>query len=192
MKQIRLSGFPCFIFDERNQTGRDFGEKLANAFSEIFEKGFDQVIVVGNDTPKLQCRHITEADSKLADHNHDIIIGPASDGGTWLMGFSRKAFDPQIFGSLSWNSTDLLSSLLKTSQQNHSVFLFTVLDDVDSYEDLLEFLKIIPRYKSLLNLRRHILCILTMREAVFPDPGLFMISNFYHTSLFLRAPPEHI
>lgn len=192
LKQVRQSDFPCFIFDESNQTGKNFGEKLANAFSEVFEKGFEQVIVVGNDTPKLQCRHIIEADEKLAHRNQDIVIGPASDGGTWLMGFSRNAFDPQIFGSLSWNSTDLLSSLLKACQQHHSVFLFSELDDVDSYEDLLKFLKIIPVYRSLLNLRRNILSILSVREADFPDPELFLISNLYHTSLSLRAPPVHV
>jgi glycosyltransferase A (GT-A) superfamily protein (DUF2064 family) len=192
LKQVRQSGLPCYIFDEKNQTGSNFGEKLANAFSEVFEKGFDQVIVVGNDTPNLQCRHIIEADAKLTHHNQDIVIGPASDGGTWLMGFSRKAFVPQIFGFLSWNSKDLLSSIYKTYQKYHSVFLFSELDDVDNYEDLLKFLKIIPGYKSLLNLRRIILSILTIRESDFRYPDLFMISNLYHTSLSLRAPPVHV
>ncbi len=141
-KQIEETGLPFFIIDETRQVGSSFGERFAHAFQQVFNKGFDSVIAVGNDTPQLRADHLLQAAKLLSNGSSQKVIGPAADGGTWLMGYHQKAFCCQIFKSLPWNSSSLLDTLLEqTSAEIQISLLEDILPDIDNSRTLVSFLK---------------------------------------------------
>ena len=85
------------------QVGADLGARMKNAFSQAFAQGLSQAVLIGSDFPDLPAAIIKDAFSSLK--RNDAVIGPARDGGYYLIGFSRKAFLPRIFDDIPW-STD--------------------------------------------------------------------------------------
>lgn len=160
-KQLRQTDLPVYEINEGQQQGGSFGERLANAFSEIFNKGYRYVIAVGNDTPELRSSHITEAKYILTEGKAQIVLGPSSDGGTWLMGYSRKAFDQHSFRQLPWNSPNLLQAVVKRAGGEGAISLLESFADIDSHNDLIHFLRQpTNRSKTLQKLVRFIFSIL--------------------------------
>jgi glycosyltransferase A (GT-A) superfamily protein (DUF2064 family) len=76
---------PYFISDESTQQGF-FGDKLSHAIQSV-DRGYDKVIVLGNDSPGLHLNHLQEAFLELQDKS--VVLGPDFKGGTYLMGFSK-------------------------------------------------------------------------------------------------------
>ncbi|MHC4532900.1 MAG: TIGR04282 family arsenosugar biosynthesis glycosyltransferase [Planctomycetota bacterium] len=117
------------------QTGNNLGEKLRNAFDNTFEEGFSNVVAIGSDSPDLPANYLTESFEVLAEH--DSVIGPANDGGYYLIGFSKERFIPEVFDNISW-STDCVFeqtvSILK--QHGRKVYLLPLWHDVDTIADL--------------------------------------------------------
>lgn len=189
-RQIEKTALPYFLFDERNQKGVTFGEKLTEAFKAVFRRGYDYVIAVGNDTPRLESHHILEAAEQLKHQTSDIVLGPAADGGTWLMGFSRISFEPEVIKDLAWNSQDLLESIFEQINSSFNVFLLEKFEDVDNEEDLLEFLRLANNHEFLLSLKKSIRDLLDLVEFSF---SLYQTLLFYTNltyNFLLRAPPS--
>ena len=61
LKVVKKTGIPYFLSSEKNQTGNSFGERFTNAIQSVYDKGFENVITIGNDTPHLQSQHILKA-----------------------------------------------------------------------------------------------------------------------------------
>lgn len=141
LEEARKTGLPVVIFDEHNQKGETFGERFRNAFEEVFDAGFKYAIAIGNDTPELSHQRILNAQIHLESNSSEVVIGPAADGGTWLIGFSESAFSPNEFEQFSWKASTLLDDLLQFCEHDFSVSLLSVLRDVDSFSDLLGFLE---------------------------------------------------
>lgn len=70
---IGQTEIPYFHFTEAEQVGNSFGERFVNAIQYIFNKGFDRVITIGNDTPQLRPADILKADRELGPNN--CILG---------------------------------------------------------------------------------------------------------------------
>ncbi len=117
----------------RPQVSGDFGERLARAFHEAFQAGMDRVVLVGTDIPGITARILLEAFEKLS--STDIVLGPARDGGYYLIGL-RRPF-PQLFFDMAWGTEKVLE---RTKQVAHdlglSVVLLEILEDLDRPEDL--------------------------------------------------------
>lgn len=79
----------------------DFGARLARGFREAFEAGSAWVLAVGADCPGLEGEDLNQAMSAL-DHE-DLVLGPAEDGGCWLIGM--RASHPSVFEGVPWNSS---------------------------------------------------------------------------------------
>src|SRR5687768_12779189 len=88
------NGFLQFI-----QHGKDLGERMHNAFGTAFASGYEKVVIVGSDCPDLTGELIDEAFDAL-DH-HDVVLGPAEDGGYYLLGI--KKMYPDIFQNKTWS-----------------------------------------------------------------------------------------
>ncbi len=117
------------------QEGNDLGERMANAFREVFSEGFRQAVLIGSDIPDLAPAVITAAFSALRDH--DVVLGPAGDGGYYLIGFSPRSFLPQLFRGIRWSTNTVLGETLKLlSTAKQEVGLLPQWSDVDSLEDL--------------------------------------------------------
>ena len=126
-----------WIFDDLKE-GKTFGERYAKAFSDLFQQGYDQIISVGNDIPGLEASHILEAKTQL--QNSQTILGPAEDGGNYLIALSKSSFEEETFCQLPWNSNKLHQAIKSLFQANEgSVFQLEYLIDIDDFDSLTRF-----------------------------------------------------
>lgn len=139
LSTVSKSGLDYFHFTENDQVGTCFGVRFSNAISAIFQKGYENIITIGNDTPQLQLSHIHKAAAFL--NNGESVVGPSVDGGFYLMGISYSQFDKASFKNLPWQSSQLASCYLKSlDNKNLSYQLLESLIDFDTVEDVRQFL----------------------------------------------------
>jgi rSAM/selenodomain-associated transferase 1 len=116
------------------QKGIDLGEKMKNAFLDGFSDGFEKIVLIGSDLPDLTENIIYESFHKLS--NNDIVIGPAQDGGYYLIGLSKM--NHTIFENKPWSKPSLLEITLQELQQNNQkTALLQTLNDIDTFDDLI-------------------------------------------------------
>jgi len=153
IKTVKKTGLPYFHHSESEQTGNNFAERFQNSIDTVFEKGFETVISVGNDTPHLTSAHILKAKKQL--QQNDFVLGPSTDGGYYLMGFKKAEFQKLSFLDLPWETSFLqrsFNSILKR-QQNSVAYLETLsdLDDASDVNSILQHFKQLSKsIKSLL------------------------------------------
>ena len=120
-------------FDLLPQVGKGLGRRLANSFSELFSSGIGRAVLIASDVPDISVTIIDEAVSAL--ESHDIILGPAHDGGYYLIGMNR--LHKQLFTGINWGSEEvLLDTLLRAMESNLSYYLLPALIDIDTIDDL--------------------------------------------------------
>lgn len=107
---LESSGLDIVHFTQHNQCGKTFGEKLANAFQDVFNMGYQSVIAIGNDTPEIA--HLDWTQLKQDIRNNKAIVGPTQRGGAYLIGFSRHQFNKPAFESLTWQGKNLYTDLI--------------------------------------------------------------------------------
>jgi len=127
------------IYQKHQQHGNNLGLRMQNAFNNSFKVGYEKVLIVGSDLYDLKPKYIQEAFDNL--DNHDVTIGPAEDGGYYLLGM--KILHPNIFENKDWGTETVRKDTLN-DLKNKSVFLLEELNDIDLYEDL-------KKYDQLLN-----------------------------------------
>ena len=81
---IQRTGAENFLIDTRQQRGKSFGERIMNAFSFVYEQGFENVICIGNDCPELDLSHLQIAITQT--ELGKVVLGPTTDGGVYLIG----------------------------------------------------------------------------------------------------------
>lgn len=134
LKIVKGTGLPYFLSSEKNQIGSSFGERFTNAIQSVYEKGFQNVITIGNDTPHLQTNHILKAVDQL--RQNDIILGPSKDGGFYLMGLKQSLFNAETFLKLPWQTSRLHRSISKLVASKHiALFYLELLSDIDTISD---------------------------------------------------------
>ncbi|MFB6257506.1 MAG: TIGR04282 family arsenosugar biosynthesis glycosyltransferase [Flavobacteriales bacterium] len=116
------------------QSEGGLGERMANAFLDAFSNGYERVVIIGTDCYELTTRHLQDA-FKALRYDQEVVIGPASDGGYYLLGLSR--YIPSLFQDKSWGGSDvLLDTLVDLKQDGAAYHLLPTLNDVDEEEDL--------------------------------------------------------
>jgi len=119
------------------QEGHDLGLRMANAFATIFSMGSSRAVLIGSDIPDLPESILREAFRSLDDH--DAVLGPARDGGYYLIGFRRDTFVPDVFRGIEWSTDRVFAETrLKLEQAKRSIHLLPEWRDVDTPEDLRE------------------------------------------------------
>lgn len=134
MVKVQKTGLPYFVFSEEEQTGATFGERYTNAIERVYEKGFDTIITIGNDTPNLQTRQLLETAELLKQHKS--VVGPSKDGGFYLLGMHKSQFDKAIFLALPWQTSRLCQIITAQLEQHTTVCRLNVLQDIDSIRDV--------------------------------------------------------
>lgn len=121
-----------------NQEGRDLGERMKNAFMKVFGNNTQKAIIIGSDIPDISESIVLEAINKLDES--DIVIGPSPDGGYYLLGM--KKFNPFIFENITYSTEKVFEDTLRKIKENNLSFTtLRMLDDIDTEEDLKNWLK---------------------------------------------------
>ncbi|RJP75059.1 MAG: DUF2064 domain-containing protein [Candidatus Abyssobacteria bacterium SURF_17] len=146
----------------RRQASDDLGSRMARTFVEVFTSGASRAVMVGTDCPGLTPAHLGEAFDAL--ERSDLVLGPASDGGYYLIGLKRMA--GQLFGGVPWGTGAVLDRTLRiASDLGLSTKLVGTLDDVDRPEDLAVWEREAERARSHISSMRISVIIPALNEA---------------------------
>jgi uncharacterized protein len=122
----------------RSQSAGDIGRRMGCALTDAFEAGHERVMIIGSDVPGITANIIRQAFDDL--QTHDIVLGPAEDGGYYLIGMHRRAAataSAALFAGVHWSSADVLSQTLDIAARLGLRFsLVNTLPDIDRPEDL--------------------------------------------------------
>lgn len=109
------------------------GERMAQAFATAFAAGTTRAVIIGTDCPGLTPELLRKAFEQLA--THDVVVGPADDGGYYLLGL--RELQPDLFANKNWSTATVLpDTLADAARLGLSVAQLPVLHDVDSGRDL--------------------------------------------------------
>ena len=121
-------------FQKFQQEGEDLGIRMKNAFQHAFDMGYEKVVIVGSDLYDLRAEHIEKAFDALDDN--DIVIGPALDGGYYLLGM--KTIKPEIFQNKEWGTSTVRAATL-ADLKDEKVVLLEPLNDIDVFDDIKDY-----------------------------------------------------
>jgi uncharacterized protein len=117
------------------QEGADLGEKMRHAFEKYFSEGYEALILIGSDLPDLPAAMIEKGFATLK--NSDAVIGPALDGGYYLIGFTAAAFSPDVFTAIPWGRGDVCESTCRIiKKKGLRLSVLPPWRDMDTIEDL--------------------------------------------------------
>lgn len=120
------------------QRGGDLGERMRNSFMYAFSHGYGRAVLAGSDIPELSLPLVRQALEALS--GSDAVLGPAADGGYYLIGFRREGFCLEVFDGMRWGSDRVLADTRKVLQgSGKSCALLPELNDVDTMEDLVKY-----------------------------------------------------
>jgi rSAM/selenodomain-associated transferase 1 len=115
------------------QSGEDLGQRLIQAIASAFGAGMQRVVTIGTDCPELDASRIQQAFEQL--QQYDIVLGPATDGGYYLIGL--RQFTPELFQQIAWSSEIVLQQTVKLAEAlGLTIAYLDPLTDIDRPEDL--------------------------------------------------------
>ncbi|MEW5929993.1 MAG: TIGR04282 family arsenosugar biosynthesis glycosyltransferase [Gemmatimonadota bacterium] len=115
------------------QADGDLGERMRAAFDAAFAAGFRRVVIIGSDLPGLSAGLLRRAFALL--DAGEAVLGPARDGGYWLLGLRRPV--PEVFRGIAWSTDGVLAATLERLRAaGIEPALLEVLSDVDEAGDL--------------------------------------------------------
>ncbi len=121
---------PKFYYKKVQSQG-DLGKKMLVAFESLFNLGYQKCIIIGSDLFDLKTAIIENAFTQL--NTSDVVIGPAEDGGYYLLGLNQ--INELIFQNKQWGTSSVLDRTLKDLAKN-KIHLLPTLNDIDTFEDL--------------------------------------------------------
>lgn len=117
------------------QYGNDIGQRMKNAFIHAFNQNFGRAILIGSDIPNLSGGILSEA--LLSLQTHDAAIGPACDGGYYLIGFKNGKLFPDAFEGIEWSTGTVFGETLrKLNRPGYLTHQLPELRDIDTRDDL--------------------------------------------------------
>lgn len=114
------------------QAAGDIGRRMFIAIKQAFDQGAGRIVLIGTDIPDITSSILDQAFASLGDH--DLVLGPSTDGGYWLVGMKRPV---DIFDRIAWSQADVLEKTLKIARQKRlRIDLLDPLTDLDTPADL--------------------------------------------------------
>jgi uncharacterized protein len=111
----------------------DLGDRMVSAFKSAFCKGHTAAVIVGTDCPDLSSALLKQSFEAL--ERQELVLGPAIDGGYYLIGVRR--FVPELFEGIAWSTAEVLEQTLEIAQQlDLAPVLLPYLSDIDRPQDL--------------------------------------------------------
>lgn len=115
------------------QSGKDLGERMSNAFQDSFESSYTSICIIGTDCFDLSPPVIDDAFAKL--QSYDVVIGPATDGGYYLLGMN--AFHAEFFENKLWSTSSVCADTIRDFNSKRLLYhQLPMLSDVDEAQDL--------------------------------------------------------
>lgn len=122
------------------QQGDTLGDRMRHAFDHVFAAGYSSVVVIGSDLPSLPSTHLAHALRALRDRTDAVVIGPARDGGYYLIGLRRAC--PALFTSIPWSTSGVLAATTSVAETcGLPVSFVSPWHDVDTVDDLRRVLR---------------------------------------------------
>ncbi len=120
----------------REQGSGTLGQRLDRASANAFKQGVNRLVIIGTDCPGLKAHHITQALDALC--HKDLVLGPAADGGYYLIGMNRE--NSPLFTGIKWGTATVLADTIRAGHKlGLSIEILDTLHDVDRPEDLRHF-----------------------------------------------------
>jgi uncharacterized protein len=117
------------------QIGDDLGVRMKKAFERVFSEDVKYALLIGSDIPGLTAKIINEAFTALL--TDDMVIGPADDGGYYLIGFRNKSFEPGIFHDKAWSTRTVFRETMdELHNKSLKIHVLPNLIDVDTMDNL--------------------------------------------------------
>ncbi len=179
---LQKQSLPVFEYNEDRQRGIGFGQRLSHAIAEVFNNGFQQIIVVGNDCPFL-----SKSDLQKAEHALKLgkqVVGRSCDGGAFLIGLSKEKFCASKFSSLPWTTAQLGCALTSNLLEEGPVEILSTKADLDDSKGLNYLL---GKFSNLSFAR--ILNNLFVPKAQHITFNIIPLSFLFNWSCFFRGPP---
>ncbi|MEL7119723.1 MAG: TIGR04282 family arsenosugar biosynthesis glycosyltransferase [Bacteroidota bacterium] len=118
-------------FNKRLQKGDDLGIRMSTAFQEVLST-YEKAVIIGSDCATLSTEMVEEAFRLLGQH--DGVMGPAMDGGYYLLGM--KEYLPKLFQDIVWSTDEVGSqTLMRFNEMKKNYALLPLLSDIDYEED---------------------------------------------------------
>ncbi|MHC4742362.1 MAG: TIGR04282 family arsenosugar biosynthesis glycosyltransferase [Planctomycetota bacterium] len=119
----------------RPQSGRDLGQRMKNAFLQTFDQAAEKIVLVGSDIPDIPPEFVNQAFEAL--DSKDAVIGPACDGGYYLIGFEKETFLPQAFENIQWSTPTTFDQTINALNRNKlETQTLPPWHDIDTVSDL--------------------------------------------------------
>ncbi|MEO8765741.1 MAG: TIGR04282 family arsenosugar biosynthesis glycosyltransferase [Ginsengibacter sp.] len=129
------------IFNKKIQHGKTLGNKMLNAFNEMFGAGYEKVSIIGSDCFELTTAIINQGFTEL--ESCDLVIGPASDGGYYFLGM--KKMHAALFASIEWSTEKVLRQTTAVCVSKQLTYrLLAELNDIDVETDWLKAMEQFP------------------------------------------------
>jgi len=124
----------------RPQRGGELGQRMAHAFREAFDEGVSRVLLIGSDSPDVPVALLEQA--FVALRTHEAVIGPSSDGGYYLIGFTARGFLPAVFENIEWSTDGVFRQTVDTlKRRRRRASILPQWHDVDTWSDLEDLLR---------------------------------------------------
>lgn len=125
--------FSTIGFHQHVQFGEDLGQRMRNAFSAEFKKGYTSIVMIGTDCPDLEERNVSEGFELLK--SNDLVLGPAHDGGYYLIGLSSPR--EELFSGIEWSTSSVFEKTLEIAEAAQmSIGILSTKRDIDTFDDL--------------------------------------------------------
>lgn len=119
----------------RPQADGDLGARMDAALARALADGAEAALLVGSDLPLLTAAGLLQAARELK--RSEAVLGPAVDGGYYLIGFTRAGYLPGVFADMPWSTADVADlTLARLAAGGRDTALLPVLPDCDDATDL--------------------------------------------------------
>jgi rSAM/selenodomain-associated transferase 1 len=121
------------IYQKKLQEGNSLGDRMQHAFRNVFKHGYQKVVIIGSDCYELTSAIITESFEALS--LQDVVIGPAADGGYYLLGMKKCI--REIFDNNNWGGSTLYEDTVRQLKEGGYTYRSLIeLNDVDVESDI--------------------------------------------------------
>ena len=179
---LKKTKLPFFIANENQQIGNSFGQKLNHSVQNVFNQGFDKVIIIGNDCLSLTKKDLLTANDLLQENNG--VLGKDFRKGAYLIGVTKENFDLNSFQNLQWQSKNIFTDLLSFLGGTNIGYLGPK-NDFNNAFDFLESVKKLPFYDSFKKLYFKLLEYLPL-QICYLKVTILTLKIYFH---FNKGPP---